>query len=367
MIHKINLYCCNFSEPVPTLPRLLPKDEIDLPNPTKLVPEPSINVPGPGNTIPLPINGPITHYIIVPDQISIHNNTTLTLKGGLNLKSNLVPPTVQNDRMDVTTSASFSLDHSYVLVPPRLPTSLDESVATSASATSQEVPENDALTAPNESDHNYVIRSSSTPNVTEEESLQLDMAGYRNFINGVATPTDEWIWSFNERNNNLVCSCHVFSYDDVMTVKSVKIVTMNKVALYLNGKPITPPDIKFEFRSKADLANILKDFNYRKICQGIVGDSLADIEVTGKCAGNKEGNLWRSKICMGVADSVGSVLCSKCRLLRNYLKRITNNQKTKRLKNSKEDYKLRLRSTERMLKRTKSKIEVIFCWNVSLE
>jgi hypothetical protein len=147
-----------------------------------------------------------------------------------------------------------------------------------------------------------------------------------------------------------------------MTIKSVKIITMTKVALYLNGKPITPPDMQFEFRSKADLANILEDFNYRRICQGIVDDSLADTEVTGKCAGIKEGNLWRSKMCMGIANPAASALCSKCRVFKNYLKRNTNNQKTKKLKNSKEDYKSRLRSTNQRLRRSNSKIEVNYCW-----
>ncbi len=232
--------------------------------------------------------------------------------------SNLLTPTVQNDRIDVSSSASCSLEHSYVLAPPRSPTSLDESAAASStsrnsqSATSQETQEN---AAPCESDHNYVLRSSSIPTVNEEESLHLDMAGYRNFVDGVATPTAEWTWSFNERNNNLVCSCHFFSLDGVMTIKSVKIITMNKVALYLNGKPITPPDIRLEFRSKAELAKILEDFNHRKICQGIVDDSLADVEVTDKCARNKEGYLWRSKMRMEVA---GSVLCSSCRRFKDY-------------------------------------------------
>ncbi len=345
-----------------------PKDGSGLPIQTKTVSESSINFSGPSHTIPLPVDGPITHYIVVQDNIAVPNKPTLTVDGGLNVNgtlSNLVTSTVQNDRMDVSSSASCSFDHSYVLVPPQTPISLEESAAASStlrnfeSATSQEAQEN---AGPNESDHNYVIRSSSTPTVNEQESLHLDMAGYHNFINGVATPTAEWTWSFNERNNNLVCSCHIFSHDGVMTIKSVKIITMTKVALYLNGKPITPPDMQFEFRSKADLANILEDFNYRRICQGIVDDSLADTEVTGKCAGIKEGNLWRSKMCMGIANPAASALCSKCRVFKNYLKRNTNNQKTKKLKNSKEDYKSRLRSTKQRLRRSNSKIEVNYCW-----
>ncbi|EFX60814.1 hypothetical protein DAPPUDRAFT_275276, partial [Daphnia pulex] len=192
----------------PLLPK--PKDGISgLPIQTKTVPESSINCSGQSHIIPLPVDGPITHYIVVQDNIAVPNKPTLTVDVGLNVNgtlSNLVTPTVQNDRMDVSSSASCSFDHSYVLVPPRTPTSLEESAAASStlcnseSATSQEAQEN---AGPNESDHNYVIRSSSIPTVNEEESLHLDMAGYHNFINGVATPTAEWTWSFNERNNNL--------------------------------------------------------------------------------------------------------------------------------------------------------------------
>ncbi|XP_046460568.1 uncharacterized protein LOC124207240 isoform X2 [Daphnia pulex] len=294
-------------------------DGSDLPNPTTSVPESSINFSSPSHTFLLTVDRPLTHHIVVQDKISIPNKPTpvwLNLNCSL---SNMVTPTVPNDRMEVSSSASCKLlDHSYVLVPPRLPTSPGESAAASStshnsqSATSQEPQEN---AAPYESDHNYVLRSSSTPTVNEEESLHLDMAGYHNFIEGVATPTAEWTWSFNERNNNLVCSCHFFSHDGVMTIKSVKIITMNKVALYLNAKPITPQDIQLEFRSKAELAKILEDFHHRKICQGIVDDSLADVEVTDKCARNKEGNLWRSKMRMEIA---GSNLCSSCRRFIDY-------------------------------------------------
>ncbi|XP_046633619.1 uncharacterized protein LOC124313005 isoform X4 [Daphnia pulicaria] len=294
-------------------------DGSDLPNPTTSVPESSINFSSPSHTFLLTVDRPLTHHIVVQDKISIPNKPTpvwLNLNCSL---SNLVTPTVPNDRMEVSSSASCKLlDHSYVLVPPRSPTSPGESAAASSTsrnsqlATSQEPQKN---AAPYESDHSYVLRSSSTPTVTEEESLHLDMAGYRNFIEGVATPTAEWTWSFNERNNNLVCSCHFFSHDGVMTIKSVKMITMNRVALYLNGKPITPQDIQLEFRSKAELANILEDFHHRKICQGIVDDSLADVEVTDKCARNKEGNLWRSKMRMEIA---GSNLCSSCRRFIDY-------------------------------------------------
>ncbi|EFX85442.1 hypothetical protein DAPPUDRAFT_300460 [Daphnia pulex] len=305
-------------------------DGSDLPNPTTSVPESSINFSSPIHTFLLTVDRPLTRHIVVQDKISIPNKPTPSVELNLNCSlSNLVTPTVQNYRMEVSSSASCKLlDHSYVLVPPKSPTSPGEGAAASStsrnsqSATSQEPQEN---AAPYESDHNYVLRSSSTPTVNEsEESLHLDMAGYRNFIDGVATPTADWTWSFNERNNNLVCSCHFFSHDGVMTIKSVKIITRNKVALYLNAKLITPQDIQLEFRSKAELAKILEDFHHRKICQGIVDDSLADVEVTDKCARNKEDNLWCSKMRMEIA---GSNLCSNLSIMPPFYRLLEENYK----------------------------------------
>jgi hypothetical protein len=145
-----------------------------------------------------------------------------------------------------------------------------------------------------------------------------------------------------------------------MNIKSVKIITKTKVALYVNGKPITPPDFKSEFQSKEDLANILEDFHCRKICQGIVDVSVPDLLVTDKCSGYKEGNLWRSKLCVGVADPVSSILCSECRHFRKYLKSRVNNQKNSKRKNTKEHYQLKLSSTQQALRRAKSKIAVSY-------
>lgn len=245
-------------------------------------------------------------------------------------------------------------DHDYALgtARPIVPAEKDKTViSTSHTQQSQDA----SSSAAHDIDHSYGVRPPSLTPIIEEACLDLNFAGYRDFISDVTFPTDEWSWSFNVKKKHLMCSSHCMSDDGVMTIKTLKFLSKTKVQLFINGKPIIEPDLELEFQTKGGLSNLIKDFHYRNTCQGFVDESLADVKVTDKCSGTKEGNVWRSKDCQGFTRS--GFVCPKCRSLRKYLKKMKRRQ-PKQPKDVKERYQKKIRTVQKALRRTESKMEV---------
>lgn len=337
------------------LPRLLPKKTTDTP---------CSHVCDPNGS--LPVHGPVTHYILLQESLpsftfqNSNMNTQLIQNGpSLNTPSCLPPispiPLVQNHNVGVAPFTPIHFDHDYVVdtARPNVPVEKGNSEIAAPQVQLQESLSMSS-SAVHDFDHCYGIRPSSSIPTVEEPYLDLDAVGYRDFISGVRFPSAEWDWSFNERTKLLICSCHSISHDGVMTIKTVRILTKSKVELFLNGKSIKPLHMKFEFQMKKELSNILEAFHIRKRCKGIVEESLTDVKVTDKCAGIKDGNVWRSKECLGLANI--NVLCSKCQLLKKYLRRMKKKDPTNS-KDLKKNYKQKLNTSRKALQRMKCKME----------
>ncbi|KAI9557749.1 hypothetical protein GHT06_017578 [Daphnia sinensis] len=331
------------------LPRLLPKRTIDTP----------CNDISDSNGS-LPVHGPVTHYILVHDASPlIFQNSNVTMQqiqNGHSLNSNSGLPTVppiplaQNNNIGVASCIPSHCDHNYVVETARPNVPVEKSNAEIVAPQVQEI-HSVSSSAVHDYDHCYGIRPSSSTPAVEEPGLDFDVAGYRDFISGVSFPSAEWYWSFNEQTKLLICSCHYISADGVMTIKTVRIITKTTVGLFLNGKLIKPPYVKLEFRKKKELSNILEAFHIRKTCQGFVEESLTDVKMTDKCGGIKDGNVWRSKECLGLANV--QLLCSKCKILQTYLMRM----KKYPSKDLKKHYRRKLNTVQKSLQRMKRKVE----------
>ncbi|XP_057366562.1 uncharacterized protein LOC130687415 [Daphnia carinata] len=332
------------------LPRLLPKRTTDIP--CDRIGDPNSN---------LSVHGPVTHYILVHESPLIFQNSNVATQliqndpslntfGGLPSTSSI--HLAQIDDTSAASSIPSHSDHDYVVetvrsnVPAKKgnPEIVASQVEESRSVSSSAV---------HDCDHSYGIRPSCSAPTVEESCLDLDAVGYRDFISGVSFPSAEWYWSFNERTKLLICSCHYLSHDGVMTIKTVRIITKTKVELFLNGKSIQPPYIKLEFHKKTELSKILEDFHIRKTCLGIVEESLKDVEVTDKYAAFKDRNVWRSKECLGLANT--RLLCLKCQMLRRNLRRMIKNPI--KSKDFKKYYRRKLDTSQRALQRMKQKAE----------
>ena len=99
--------------------------------------------------------------------------------------------------------------------------------------------------------------SEQTARETEMEGY-LDPATYTDVIARVKLPSSSWMWQEDKVNKTLVCFSHSFSPDRKIVVKTISVVSMNKVELFLNGKQIFPPNVKTTF-------NVIEDLSLRDL------------------------------------------------------------------------------------------------------
>ncbi|KAI9550646.1 hypothetical protein GHT06_004417 [Daphnia sinensis] len=84
--------------------------------------------------------------------------------------------------------------------------------------------------------------SEQTARETEMEGY-LDPATYTDVIARVKLPSSSWMWQEDKVNKTLVCFSHSFSPDRKIVIKTISVVSMNKVELFLNGKQIFPRNV----------------------------------------------------------------------------------------------------------------------------
>lgn len=181
--------------------------------------------------------------------------------------------------------------------------------------------------------------------------LNLNAADFAELTRGVKLPSCGWVWSFDEQTKNAFCSNHEFS-DGKLMIKSVQILNKNQALFYINGKSISTSDLICQFQNHKELSDILVTFHSRIPCVGIENHSLENIEVSDRCLGMKEGNVWRSKQCVVFAEKKN--LCSKCQNLKVYL------MKKKRLPPKDPMVRKRkLRTCQKMVQRMTRRQEVV--------
>ncbi|XP_045023034.1 uncharacterized protein LOC123467036 [Daphnia magna] len=111
--------------------------------------------------------------------------------------------------------------------------------------------------------------SEQTARETEMEGY-LDPATYTDVIARVKLPSSSWMWQEDKVNKTLVCFSHSFSPDRKIVIKTISVVSMNKVELFLNGKQIFPRNVKTNFNVIEDLSNIIGAVEVSNVCDGIV-------------------------------------------------------------------------------------------------
>lgn len=144
--------------------------------------------------------------------------------------------------------------------------------------------------------------SEQTARETEMEGY-LDPATYTDVIARVKLPSSSWMWQEDKVNKTLVCFSHSFSPDRKIVIKTISVVSMNKVELFLNGKQIFPRNVKTNFNVIEDLSNIIGAVEVSNVCDGIVELSLANVCVTSRCSAVKDGKIIRSNRCTGLTEN----------------------------------------------------------------
>jgi hypothetical protein len=157
--------------------------------------------------------------------------------------------------------------------------------------------------------------SEQTARETEMEGY-LDPATYTDVIARVKLPSSSWMWQEDKVNKTLVCFSHSFSPDRKIVIKTISVVSMNKVELFLNGKQIFPRNVKTNFNVIEDLSNIIGAVEVSNVCDGIVELSLANVCVTSRCSAVKDGKIIRSNRCTGLTENN---VCLNCKFLKKYL------------------------------------------------
>ncbi|EFX87604.1 hypothetical protein DAPPUDRAFT_96782 [Daphnia pulex] len=157
--------------------------------------------------------------------------------------------------------------------------------------------------------------SEQTARETEIEGY-LDPATYTDVIARVKLPSSSWMWQEDKVNKTLVCFSHSFSPDRKIVIKTISVVSMNKVELFLNGKQIFPRNVKTNFNVIEDLSNIIGAVEVSNVCDGIVELSLANVCVTSRCSAVKDGKIIRSNRCTGLTENN---VCLNCKFLKKYL------------------------------------------------
>ena len=194
----------------------------------------------------------------------------------------------------------------------------------------------------------------STPAI--RESFSWNAASFPDFINGVKTPSSDWNWSFNAKQKNLFCSAHQFLPNGKIMMKTINVLNDRVVELFMNGKSVAPSDLSLEFRNKIGLSHIISAFDEKRPCNGIEDQETLDtLEFTKNCSGFKEGNIWRSKECTGIAEK--KLLCDKCRIFNIYLKKRA--KCSPKSKDPKKAARTKVHSLQQTLRRLKSKEQVI--------
>jgi hypothetical protein len=111
----------------------------------------------------------------------------------------------------------------------------------------------------------------------------------------VKLPCKTWKWDV--RNHS--CYNIVYSRDDVST-KIVRVDPCTRqVSLFVNSKRINPPNFKLSFSSPSELEEILRDFHFRKVCNGMVDFSTFNSELAIQLKENCNGNI-HSEHCTGI-------------------------------------------------------------------
>jgi hypothetical protein len=154
-----------------------------------------------------------------------------------------------------------------------------------------------------------------TAQETEIEGY-IDPATYSDVIARVKLPSSSWMWQEDKMNKTLVCFSHSFSPDRKIVIKTISVVSMNKVELFFNGKQISSPNVKTHFNVIEDLSNIIAAVELSNVCDGIVELSLTNVCVTSRCSAVKDGKILRSNRCTGLTENN---ICLNCKFLKKYL------------------------------------------------